>query len=187
MASAARIKTSATISKQRAKPARAAKRSKAAKPTRAVTPAHGRATPGTSAKATTPARAATPRKYTTPRADLGKPIDSFFDKQPPQLREILIALRALVENAAPDATSSIKWGMPFYEIGGRMFVALGAHKAHVNLILSGPPGAFKDPSGRLTGEGKTGRHLKLTKLSELPRDDVKGWVKTAAHLARTHA
>lgn len=120
-----------------------------------------------------------------PRADFGKPIDTFFDKQPGPLRSVLLELRKLVQAAAPDATSSIKWGMPFFEIGGKMFVALGAHKAHVNLILAGPPGAFKDPEGKLTGEGKTGRHLKLTSLADLPKAEVKGWLATAAHLART--
>ena len=62
--------------------------------------------------------------------------------------------------------------------------ALGAHKSHVNLIVSGPPDAFADPGGRLSGEGKTGKHLKLTSLAELPRESVRGWLRTAAELAR---
>jgi hypothetical protein len=90
----------------------------------------------------------------------------------------------LIEGVAPDAESSIKWGMPFFTVGGAMMCALGAHKSHVNLILSGPPGAFADPEGRLSGEGKTGRHLKVTSLDDLPRDAVRGWLKTAANLAR---
>lgn len=120
-----------------------------------------------------------------PRADFGKPIDSFFDKQPAPLRAILVELRKLVEAAAPDATASIKWGMPFYEIDGTMYAALGAHKAHVNLILTGPPKAYKDPDGLLSGESKLGRHLKLTTVEGLPRQQIKGWLKTCAHLART--
>lgn len=123
-------------------------------------------------------------KMATRRADYGAPIDGFFAKQPPHLREILEALRKLVEEAAPDATSSIKWGMPFYSIDGAMMCALGAHKSHVNLILAGPPGTFADPGGLLEGEGKTGKHLKLTKVGELPRDRVRGWLRTAAKLAR---
>lgn len=119
------------------------------------------------------------------RKDFGKSIDSFFDKQPPNLRAILVELRAIVEKAAPDASSSIKWGMPFYQLGDNMFAALGAHKAHVNLILWGPPSAFADPKGRLTGDGKMGRHLKLTDVVDLPRTDVTRWVKKAAELARS--
>jgi len=122
-----------------------------------------------------------------PRVDFGKPIDGFFGKQPPPLRAILDELRGLVREAAPDASSSLKWGMPFFEVGGNMMCALGAHKSHVNLILSGPPGTFADPEGRLSGDGKTGRHLKLASLDDLPHDAVRGWLRIAAELARGKA
>ena len=119
-----------------------------------------------------------------PRADLGAPIDGFFVKQPPHLRPILEALRALVDEAAPEAEASIKWGMPFFTLGGVTVCALAGFKAHVNLILSGPPGIFADSAGLLEGDGKTGRHLKLRTLDELPRDDVRRWLRTAAEHAR---
>lgn len=118
------------------------------------------------------------------RADYGQAIDGFFKKQPAELRPVLVELRKLVESTIPDAASSIKWGMPVYTVGGEMVCALGAHKAHVNLILAGPPDAFRDPRGRLTGAAKGGRHLKLTSVKELPRAEVRGWLKTAADLAR---
>jgi hypothetical protein len=119
-----------------------------------------------------------------PRADYGAPVDGFFARQPPALRPLLDALRKLVDEAAPEASSALKWGMPFYDIGGNIVCALGAHKAHVNLILSGPPGTFDDPDGLLQGDGKTGRHLKLTSLAELPRAAVRAWLHTAAERAR---
>jgi hypothetical protein len=96
---------------------------------------------------------------TRKRADLGKPIDGFIAKQPPPRRAILVALRKMIEAAAPQAESSIK-----------MMGSLGAHKSHVNLILVGPPGGFPDPAGRLEGKGKGGRHLKLRSLDELPKE-----------------
>jgi hypothetical protein len=125
-----------------------------------------------------------PKKYGK-RADLGAPIDGFFSKQPPALRAILEVLRKLVEKAVPDAEASLKWGMPFYTVDGGMMCALGAHKSHVNLILAGPPGAFADPEGKLTGEGKTGRHLKLTTVDEIPLKAVEQWIRTAAKHARS--
>jgi hypothetical protein len=124
------------------------------------------------------------RPMASRRADFGAPIDGFFAKQSPQLRPILEALRKLVEDAAPDAAASIKWGMPFYSVGGRMMCALAGHKSHVNLILAGPPGTFDDPEGRLQGEGKTGRRLTLRSLDELPRQAVRGWVRRASQAAR---
>jgi len=124
------------------------------------------------------------RAMAAQRADLGAPIDGFFKKQPPPLRAVLVELRKVIESEVPDALSSIKWGNPFFTLNGKMMVALSSHKSHVNLILAGPPSAFADPHNRLTGEGKGGRHLKLTSLAELPRNEVRGWVKTAAKIAR---
>lgn len=118
------------------------------------------------------------------RADLGRPIDGFFARQPAVLQPLARALRTLVEEAAPDARSSIKWGMPFFMIGDGMMCAIGAHKAHVNLILSGPHGTYADPDGLLSGDGKTGRHLKLTPSDIVPTAAIRGWLKTAASLAR---
>ena len=120
-----------------------------------------------------------------PRADFGAPIEGFLAKQPPHLKAILDTLRSLVEEAAPDAQASLKWGMPFYSIGGKMMCGTPAHRAHVNLILAGPPGAFDDPERILSGESKMGRHLKLTSLEDLPpKPTLRRWLRTAAKLAR---
>ena len=139
--------------------------------------------PGKSVKAKKGARRAAPKKP-APRADFGAPIEVFFSKQPEHLRPVVDELRKLIEEEAPEAASSLKWGMPVYTVEGAMMCAISAHKSHVNLILSGPPNAFADPGGRLSGEGKTGRHLKLTSLAELPREPVRGWLRTAMGLAR---
>jgi hypothetical protein len=134
---------------------------------------------------TRPAAAATPAsKVVARRADYGAPVEGFFAKQPPHLRVILEALRGVIREAAPDATASLKWGMPNFAIGRAMMCALAGFKSHVNLIVAGPPEAFVDPRGLLEGDGKTGRHLKLRALDELPRDEVRRWVHAAAEIAR---
>jgi hypothetical protein len=117
------------------------------------------------------------------RADFGAPIDGFFAKQPPHLRAILEELRKLVAQTAPNATASIKWGMPFYTVDGGMMCALAGFKAHVNLVLAGPPKTFADPEGRLEGDAKGGRHLKLRSLEELPYTAVREWLRAAARVA----
>jgi hypothetical protein len=130
------------------------------------------------------AKKAAPKKMAA-RADLGAPVDGFFAAQEGELGEVLRALRSLIEKAAPTATSSLKWGMPFYQLNGKTLCALGGHKAHVNLILSGPPGTFSDPKGRLIGDGKTGRHLKLSRVADLPTKEVQGWLREAIALANS--
>lgn len=136
-------------------------------------------------KKTATKKTAAPKKPASPtkRADYGAPIDGFFARQPPHLRAILDALRAIVEKEAPDARATIKWGMPVYSLGNTTICALGAHKAHVNLILFGPPDGFDDPEGRLSGEGKIGRHLRLESIDELPEASARAWVRRAAELA----
>jgi hypothetical protein len=131
--------------------------------------------------------AASPSRVFARRADLGAPIDGFFRKQPPHLLPVLEELRAIVTEVVPDASSSIKWGMPFYVIGSETVCAIAGFKSHVNLILAGPPGTFDDPDGLLEGAGKTGRHLKLRSVEELPREAVRGWIATAARVAREGA
>jgi len=154
----------------------------------------GRAKTGASVaakKTTTKTSAAKPAKAARPgpgpRADLGAPIDSFFTKRTGPLRQILDQLRALIDAELPEAASSIKWGMPFYTLAGKPVCALAAFKAHVNLILAGPDGTFADPDGLLEGDGKTGRHLKLRTPEQIPRSAVRGWLRTAATLARATA
>ena len=131
-----------------------------------------------------PTKKAAPAKHAMARTDFGSQIDGYFKKQKSPMREVLVELRKIVESEVPEAQSSIKWGNPFFTLNGKMMVAMSSHSSHVNLILAGPPSAFADPHHRLTGAGKTGRHLKLASLAELPRTEVRGWVKTAAKIAR---
>jgi hypothetical protein len=162
----------------------ASKRSAPASASSASAKKAKKAKPPVAKKAAKKAAASPPRTAPARRADLGAPIDGFFEKQPPHILPILEELRAIVIDVVPDATSSIKWGMPFFVIGNETVCALAGFKSHVNLILAGPPGTFDDPEGLLEGEGKTGRHLKLRSLDELPRDAVRGWIATAARVAR---
>ena len=128
-------------------------------------------------------KAPAPMKFGT-RKDLGAPVEGFFAKQPPHLRPILDQLRAMITDAAPEATATTKWGMPFYSVGPNILCALAAFKAHVNLILPGPPGTYADPEGLLEGDGKTGKHLKIRSPDAIPSAAVRGWLRLAAARAR---
>lgn len=180
---AKRASPSAKSSAAPTKKATAGKPRKAAAPTKKAGAKAAAKKPGAAKPAVRPAAKGKPGS----RADFGKPIAGFFAKQPAALRPLLEELRDLVHDAAPDATSSIKWGMPFFTIDGGIMCALGGHKGHVNLILSGPPGTYADPDNLLRGDGKTGRHLKLVAGDRVPRDAVRGWLATASEQARRKA
>ena len=148
-----------------------------------------KAAPKKTAPRRTPAagRAARPVRQYGKRADLGRPVNGFFARQRHELRPILDELRSLIAEAAPGATASLKWGMPFYVIGRETVCAVASFKSHVNLILPGPPGTYADPGGLLEGDGKTGRHLKLRAGTTPPRAELRDWLATAARRASTAA
>jgi hypothetical protein len=131
----------------------------------------------------TPARARSAGR-SAHRADYGKPIEGVLARQPAHLRAIADALRRMIEDVAPEAESSLKWGMPCFTIGDRTVASIGVHKAHVNLVLWGPEGTYVDPGGLLSREGKVGAHLRLTSADGIPRAAVRAWLRTAAQRAR---
>ena len=132
--------------------------------------------------AKTPAKGAaakkTPHRQYLRREDLGAPADAFFAQQPPERREHLEALRALVKKAAPGARESMKWGMPYYELKGG-FCALYTSKTYAALNIMAPPEKLDDPEGKLEGTGKTMRHLKVRSAADLDEASILRWVKAA--------
>ncbi|MFL5357789.1 DUF1801 domain-containing protein [Archangium sp.] len=132
--------------------------------------------------AKTPAKGAaakkTPDRQYLRREDLGAPADAFFAQQPPERREHLEALRALVKKAAPGARESMKWGMPYYQLKGG-FCALYTSKTYAALSIMAPPEKLDDPEGRLEGTGKTMRHLKVRSAADLDEASILRWVKAA--------
>jgi hypothetical protein len=73
---------------------------------KAAPPAKPKKKPAAADKKLAAAKKPAPTKRMGPRPDLGAPVDGFFAKQPPHTRAILDELRKLVDEAAPEATSS---------------------------------------------------------------------------------
>lgn len=100
------------------------------------------------------------------------------------MQPVLRKLRAMIEKVLPNAASSLKWGMPFYSINNAMVCGLGAHKAHVNVILAGPASIFVDTKGVLEGDGATGRRLVVRSENDLPdAKTLQTWLTAAAKFA----
>lgn len=181
---AASKKTAKTVpTKEPAKRASAAKKAPAIEEAApAKQPSAKKAAPAKPAAAKPPAKKAMP----TRRADLGAPADGYFARQPPDKRALLDPLRALVRAAAPTAHESIKWGMPFYTLGGSL-CALSTFKAHVSINFFAPPDVLTDPDGRLEGTGKGMRHLKVRAPGDIDRARVRRWLAQAVAHAKKGA
>ena len=110
-------------------------------------------------------------------------VDDYLAQQPADKRALLEKLRALVNETVPDATASIKWGVPFYQRKGKNICALGAFKDHVGINLFAPPEALADPGGKLEGEAKGSRMFKVRSAADIDAASVRRWLKAVVAAA----
>jgi hypothetical protein len=111
------------------------------------------------------------------RDDFGAATESYFAQQPAEKRALLEKLRALVAQGVPDAQSSIKWGVPFYQRNGKRICSLAAFKEHVGINFFAPPSVLADPKKKLEGGGKTMRMLKVRSVDDIDSASILRWLK----------
>ena len=103
----------------------------------------------------------------------------YFATQQPDKRVLLEKLRALVMKGVPDASVSIKWGVPFYQRNGRNICALAGFKDHVGINFFAPPDVLVDPNNRLEGSGKANRMFKVRSAGDIDSASILRWLKAA--------
>jgi hypothetical protein len=97
--------------------------------------------------------------------------------------EVVSALRAIVLEAAPEATESIKWAQPVHEDHGP-FVYMKAFKNHVNFgFWRGSE--LPDPEGLIESSGKKMGHVKLRGMQDVRPELFAEYVRNAVELNRT--
>ena len=119
-------------------------------------------------------------KTTTAKSTSEQSVAGYFAEQPADKRALLEKLRALVAKGVPDATPTIKWGVPVYQRNGRNLCALAAFKDHVAINFFATPSALADPSKKLEGGGKSSRMLKVRSASDIDAASIQRWLKVAA-------
>ncbi len=107
-------------------------------------------------------------------------VDAYLAQQPADKRALLQELRKLVDAAVPDATASIKWGVPTYQLNGRNVCALASFKDCVAINIFAAPEKLADPGKKLEGAGKTSRMLKVRTAKDIDAASIKRWLKAAS-------
>lgn len=107
-----------------------------------------------------------------------KTVEEYIETAPKKGREKLRELHGILKEVAPDATETIKWGLPVFE-GKRILFAYAAYKSHLNFIPTGPAlEAFKED----LKEYKTGKDsIKFPYEKPLPKELIH---KIATHRAK---
>ncbi len=113
------------------------------------------------------------------RGDYGRPADPFFESLDDRLAPLARELRAVIRRAVPEASESIKWGMPVYEDDG-MICAIRPARDHVALQFYGKGARLEDPEGLLEGTGRRMRHVKVRSPRDIHRRRFTSWIREAA-------
>jgi len=116
---------------------------------------------------------------TAKTADKKDPVKTYIAEQPPDKRALLEKLRAIVDKTVPDATTAIKWGVPFYLRGGKSICALASFKEYVGINFFAPPEALADPKKRLEGSGKSNRMYKVRTAADIDSAAITKWLKAS--------
>jgi hypothetical protein len=108
-------------------------------------------------------------------------VDAYIVRAPEFAQPILAHLRALVHEACPEVTETIKWGFPHFEYKG-VLCSMASFKAHCALGFwhSEMRAITAVPSG---GDAAMGQFGRITKLGDLPKDTaLKALIRKAAAL-----
>lgn len=111
-------------------------------------------------------------------------ISAWMDFLPPTQREVAQVLRALVREAEPELTETVRWGQLVFLWGGSPLLAIAPHKAHVNLQVHNaellPPHLLPDEAARQRGP----RGLRFRLREPVDAERVRQVVSTSAQRAR---
>lgn len=106
-------------------------------------------------------------------------------KVPLEFRAIVVRLRELMHELAPEASESMSYGMPTYKVKRIVSYILPTKK---DITFSFTYGAkFEDKYGFLKGCAKFARYLKFTKSGDIDRDVVAYYLRQPLELDRQRA
>jgi uncharacterized protein YdeI (YjbR/CyaY-like superfamily) len=111
-------------------------------------------------------------------------IDAYIGKSAEFARPILTHIRELIHKACPEATETIKWGMPFFVTDGALLCNMASFKQHCSFGFWNA-GLLSDPKGVLQVKDRTamGHFDRITALKDLPADKtVLALIREAASL-----
>jgi uncharacterized protein YdhG (YjbR/CyaY superfamily) len=98
-------------------------------------------------------------------------IDEYLAKLPDVQREALEEIRGTIRSAAPDATESINYGVPFYKYKGKALISFGAAKKHLAIYGSNPT-FVKQYEQELAGFDRSPGTIRFTPENPIPADLV---------------
>lgn len=101
-------------------------------------------------------------------------VTEYIENAPTDQREVMKTVRDLIHQTVPNVTEEFKWSRPIFKTT-KDFAYLQANKSHINLGFYKDFEKLNDPNKLLEGTGKTMRHIKLKKVSDIDSELLKEW------------
>ena len=95
----------------------------------------------------------------------------------PEFRPIVVMIRELMKECAPNVTEAISYGIPAYK-GKRILAVISPTKKDITLSFSRGT-QFEDSYNLLRGEGKSSRHVKIKSLASANITALRYYIKQA--------
>jgi hypothetical protein len=112
-------------------------------------------------------------------------VDSYIAGVQPDQAIVLRELRRLILEGVPDATLSIKWAQPVWEVNGPVCSAKSFNGyTNVNFWRGAELAEYADPGQLLQGEGGKMRHIRIASVDDIRPAALQRLVHSAAELNR---
>ena len=110
-------------------------------------------------------------------------VEEYLANLHPTQVAVVAALFEVIRQAAPDASESIKWAQPVWEVNGPV-CSLKAFKnyTNVNFWRGAELAERSDPDHLLLGEGDQMRHIRVATVGEIRGESLKRLVRAAIEL-----
>ena len=112
-------------------------------------------------------------------------VDDYLRSVHPLQEPVAAALCDVIRQAAPDASESIKWAQPVWEVNGPV-CSVKAFKSYtdVNFWRGAELAERTDPQRLLLGEGGQMRHIRVATVDEIRAESLRLLVRSAIELNR---
>lgn len=105
-------------------------------------------------------------------------VDEFVEARVlPEFQPVVVMLRKLMRETAPDAKEGIMYGIPAYT-GKKTLAIISPTKKDITFAFS--RGAeFEDKYGLLKGKGKISKHVKIKNIQDIDKDALQYYIRQA--------
>ncbi len=108
-------------------------------------------------------------------------IDEFVQTRVlPEFQPVVVMLRELMRETAPDVTEEIGYGIPAFR-SKRIIAVISPTKKGITFAFS-HGAAFEDTYGLLQGKGNESKHVKIKNIASINRDALRYYIRQALEL-----